>query len=46
MGVPTLGVRVGLDEIRTYEFCSMLTIEEDQDVPEREKVPGEPRGRP
>jgi hypothetical protein len=33
------GACIGIDEIRTHEFCAMLIIAEDQDLPDCGRLP-------
>ncbi len=40
MSALRLAVQIGLEEIRADEFCAMLTIAEERDLLEREKLPG------
>ena len=39
MGALKLGVHIGIDKIRSDEFCAMLIIAEERDLLEREKSP-------
>ncbi len=40
MSALKLAVHFSLDDIRGDEFCAMLIVAEERDVPEREKLPG------
>jgi hypothetical protein len=40
MGALKLGVHIGIDEIRSDEFCAMPIIAEERDLLEREMLPG------
>jgi hypothetical protein len=37
-----MGVRIGLDEIRAYEFAAILALEEEQTKHEQEKQAAPP----
>ena len=41
MGALKLGVHIGIDKIRSDEFCAMMIIAEERDLVEREKLPGQ-----